>query len=98
MIEKKEDKYPMAHDVVKIHPKAGNIGKECPYCRKKNAKNLIENSKYTKMFLNYDEEHGWRICLNSLDVVASNYSDEDVYHWHSSGKIEFCPKCARKLV
>lgn len=98
MIEKKEDKYPMAHDVVKIHPKAGNIGKKCPYCTKKNPKNLINNSKYTKMFLNYDDEHGWRICINSLDVVASNYSDSDVYHWHSSDKIEFCPKCARKLV
>lgn len=98
MIEKKEDKYPMAHDVVKIHPKAGNIRKKCPYCTKKNPKNLINNSKYTKMFLNYDDEHGWRICINSLDVVASKYSDGDVYYWHSSDKIEFCPKCSRKLV
>jgi hypothetical protein len=98
MIEKKEDKYPMAHDVVKIHPKAGNIGKKCLYCTKKNPKNLIDNSTTTKMVLHYDNEHGWRIYSSIMDVVASNYSDDDVYLHTFSDKIEFCPKCSRKLV
>lgn len=98
MIEKKEDKYPMAHDVVKIHPKAGNIGKKCPYCTKKNPKNLISNSTTSKMVLHYDNEHGWRIYSSIMDVVASNYSDDDIYHCNFSDKIEFCPKCSRKLV
>lgn len=96
--EVKEDKYPMAHTVVKIHPKAGNIKKKCPYCTKKDAKNLIKNSKTTRMALYYDDKEGWRICTRVMDVVASNYSDDDVYLWASSDKIEFCPKCSRKLV
>ena len=96
--EAKKDKYPMAHAVVKIHPKAGNIKKKCPYCTKKNPKNLINNSKTSKMVLHYDTEHGWRIYSSIMDVVASNYSDDDVYHCNFSDKIEFCPKCSRKLV
>ena len=70
----------------------------CPYCVKKNPKNLIKNSEGSKIILHYDNDHGWRIYTTIKDFVASNYSDEDIYHHCFSDKIEFCPICQRKLV
>lgn len=98
MIEKTEDKYPM-HGVVKVHPKAGNIvGKECPFCTKDNAKNMVKNSDCTTMKLVYDNDHGWRLYTSIKDFVASNCSDDDIYHHSFSDTIKFCPMCSRKLV
>jgi len=73
------------------------MAKICPYCDKTKFKSLIADSAGTNIRLTYDAEHGWRLYTSIKDFVASNYSDEDVYHGCFSDTVKFCPMCSKEL-
>lgn len=98
-----DDKYPL-HHAVRVHPKAGNLGKpECPYCAVSVKEgNLLLGKSFgscpaDSFHIAYDGRVDKYFVIARLDDGRDLYGDT-ITAYGESDHITICPKCGRPLI